>query len=134
MPANRRGISIEAVVALGVARLLVLTVPIRWIAGRLEQQERGLPVSPAAAEEIAREVGWAVRAAAPKTPWKSACLAQALAGKWMLGRRGVRGTIRLGVAKDADGNLEAHAWLCIGERILTGGGTVRPFTAIGDLE
>jgi hypothetical protein len=91
-------------------------------------------VSPAAADAIAREVGWAVRAAAPKTPWKSACLAQALAGKWMLGRRGLHGTIRLGVAKDADGNLQAHAWLCTGDRIVTGGGTAGRFTAVGDLE
>jgi transglutaminase superfamily protein len=134
MPANRRGISVEAVVALGVARFLVLAVPIRWIARRLERQTSGIHVSPAAADAIAREVGWAVRAAAPKTPWKSACLAQALAGKWMLGRRGLHGTIRLGVAKDADRNLHAHAWLYIGDRIVTGGGTAGRFTAVGDIE
>jgi hypothetical protein len=134
MPANRRGISVEAVVALAVARFLVLTVPIRWIAGRLERQASGTSVCPAAAEEIVHEVGWAVRAASSKTPWKSACLAQALAGKWMLGRRGLHGTIRLGVARDADGNLQAHAWLYAGDTLLTGGGPVGHFTAIGDLE
>ena len=127
--------SIEAVVALAVARFLVLTVPIRWVAARLERQARGTRATPAAAQEmIAREVGWAVRAAAPKTPWKSACLAQALAGKWMLGRRGMHGTIRLGVAKAADGSLQAHAWLCLGDSILTGGGTVGRFTAVGELK
>lgn len=134
LPTRRRAISIEAVVTLGVARLLALTVPIRWIARRLERQATLPHPQPGEAGHIVREVGWAVRAAAPRTPWKSACLAQALAGKWMLGRRGVDSTIRLGVAKDADGNLQAHAWLCAGDAILTGGAQVRRFKPLGDLE
>lgn len=134
LPAKRRALSIEAVITLGIARLLVLCVPIRWIARRLERQAAVSHAQPGEAGDIAREVGWAVRAAAPRTPWKSACLAQALAGKWMLGRRGLHGQIRLGVAKDADGNLQAHAWLCAGDTLLTGGGQVGRFTPIGDLE
>lgn len=134
LPTSRRAISIEAVIALGVARLLVLTVPIRWIARRLERRATVPHAQPGEAGDIVREVGWAVRAAAPKTPWKSACLAQALAGKWMLGRRGLDSTIRLGVAKGADGNLQAHAWLCAGDTILTGGAQVRRFEPLGNLE
>lgn len=134
LPTDRRAISIEAVIALGVASLLVRTVPIRWIARRLERPDTLPQALPAEAGNIIREVGWAVRAAAPKTPWKSACLAQALAGRWMLGRRGLDSSIRLGVAKDADGNLQAHAWLCAGDTILTGGAQARRFKPIGDLE
>ena len=135
LPTDRRAISIEAVITLGVARLLVLTVPIRWIARRARATGRPRSCAqPGETGDIVREVGWAVRAAAPKTPWKSACLAQALAGKWMLGRRGLHVTIRLGVAKDADGNLQAHAWLCAGDTILTGGAQVRRFESLGDLE
>jgi transglutaminase superfamily protein len=52
----------------------------------------------------------------------------------MLGRRGLDSTIRLGVAKDADGNLQAHAWLCAGDAILTGGAQVRRFEPLADLE
>ena len=134
LPANRRAISVEAVIALGVARLLVLTVPIRWITRRLERQATLPHAQPGEAGDVIREVGWAVRAAAPKTPWDSACLVQALAGKWMLGRRGLDSAIRLGVAKDADGNLQAHAWLCAGDTILTGGAQVPRFEPLGDLE
>jgi hypothetical protein len=68
LPTNRRAISIEAVITLGVARLLVLTVPIRWIARRLERQATLPHAQPGEAGDIVREVGWAVRAAAPKTP------------------------------------------------------------------
>lgn len=132
LPADRRALAIEAVLALGVARLLILTVPLRWVARRLERQVDPRP-QPREASHI-RDVGWAVRAAARRTPWESACLAQALAGKWMLGRRGLRGTVRLGVAKDADGRLEAHAWLCAGDIVLTGGAQMDRFKPIGDLE
>jgi hypothetical protein len=135
LPSNRRGLSIEAVITLGIARLLVLCVPIRWITRLLERPASRAPLNIAPTDEIVREVGWAVRAAAPKTPWKSACLPQALAGKWMLARRGIHGTIRLGVAKNASGGLEAHAWLYSGGVILTGGGEpMRRFTPIGELE
>jgi hypothetical protein len=75
-----------------------------------------------------------VGAAAPKTPWKSACLAQALGADDVLGRRGLDAVIRLGVAKDSDGNLQAHAWLCAGDAILTGGAQASRFRPIGDLE
>lgn len=134
IPAERRALSIEAVIALGVARLLVLTLPIRWIAPRLEPQA-ALAGNEAASEEILREIGRAVRTAASKTPWHSACLAQALAGKWMLARRRVRGSIRLGVAKDDEGKLRAHAWLFAGDTILTGGEQpLDRFTSLGNFE
>jgi hypothetical protein len=134
LPGHRRALAIEAVVALGIARLLILTTPTRWIVRRLEQQAERSRAQAGAAGEAAREVGWAVRAAAPKTPWQSACLAQAIAGKWMLGRRGLRATIRLGVAKDAAGNIRAHAWLYSGDTILAGGAQAPRFTTIADLE
>lgn len=134
LPAHRRAIAAEAVIALGLARLLVLTVPIRWIARRFGRRPAPPHAQPTPLGDVVREVGWAVRAAASRTPWKSACLAQAIAGKWMLARRGVQATIRLGVAKDADGTLHAHAWLCAGDAVLTGGGQMRRFTLLGDLE
>ena len=133
LPTGRRGIALEAVVTLGVARILILTVPVRWIVRRLDRQPAVTPSNPAA-DQLAREVGWAVRAAASKTPWQSACLAQAVAGKWMLGQRGIRSTIRLGVARDADGKLQAHAWLCADALVLTGGERLTRFTPLGDLD
>src|SRR5262245_32537194 len=105
----------------------------RWIARRLEL--RALPdMQREHAPNVVREVGWAVRAAAPKTPWKSACLAQAIAGKSMLARRGVRATVHLGVVKDGAGDLAAHAWLCADDIVITGGAKARKFKPVGVLE
>jgi len=55
---------------------------------------------------------------------------QAMTGKVMLRRRGIPGTLYLGLAKDGDSALSAHAWLRCGERILSGGPTHDQFTVI----
>ncbi len=43
-------------------------------------------------------------------PGRSTCLRRALALSWVLGRRGVRTTVNIGVARQG-GDLLAHAWL-----------------------
>jgi hypothetical protein len=53
-------------------------------------------------------------------PGECKCLAQAVAAKMMLGRRGVPSTLYLGLAKDEQQKLRAHAWLRSGEVIVTG--------------
>ena len=67
-------------------------------------------------------IGWAVRAVASRTPWTSTCLIQALAATQMLRRRGIAGTLTLGVMTSPDKNerIKAHAWLQQGAVFLTG--------------
>lgn len=82
--------------------------------------------------QLARLIGQAVCSAAGNTPWQSVCLPQAVAGQWMLKRRGISGTLYLGVAKtDAKPEqLAAHAWLSCGGLILTGKEGHRQFTIV----
>jgi hypothetical protein len=49
------------------------------------------------------------------------CLEKALAGRWMLRRRGIPSTMYVGMAK-RDGGFIAHAWLVGEGRTVTGGG------------
>ena len=53
-------------------------------------------------------------------PWECQCLVQAVAGKAMLRRRSMPTTLYLGVAKDENARLCAHAWLRCGDVIVTG--------------
>jgi hypothetical protein len=55
------------------------------------------------------------------TCWRSMCLEKALAGRWMLRRRGIASTVYVGMARQG---LEfvAHAWLVGEGRTLTGAG------------
>lgn len=78
---------------------------------------------PGEREYISR-IGWAIRAVSGRTPWESKCLVQAITGKVMLRRKRIHNTLYLGVAKDGDNKMQAHAWLRVGGQVLTGGGFV----------
>ncbi|MCB9006957.1 MAG: lasso peptide biosynthesis B2 protein [Ardenticatenaceae bacterium] len=128
---TERGLLLEAAVWLALSRLALLLVPFQRIAPRLgtlhhESASTALPT----AEQTAEKVGWAVQAIARRTPWESACLAQAMSAKAMLRRRHLPSTLYLGLAKDASQSLQAHAWLRCGAMILTGEVGHERFTVI----
>lgn len=71
--------------------------------------------------DLVDEVGVAIRRLATRLPWRADCLVQALAAERWLGRRGISSKLHIGVRKDSRAALEAHAWLEVGGRIVTGG-------------
>jgi hypothetical protein len=121
LAASDRWLVLEALVWLGLARAAVLTLPFRWVAAALGQRRAATEDdSEAAPSPQLRRVAWALRRVSRYTPWRSNCLAQALAGHCMLRRRRLASILYFGVAKDAQGELEAHAWLRSGGMTLTG--------------
>ncbi len=58
---------------------------------------------------------------ADKTPWESKCLVRALTARYLLHRKRIATTMYLGVGKDEDGAMIAHAWLRCGKCYVTGG-------------
>ncbi len=123
---------LEAWCCLGAVRLALWVVPFRRIAPHLGRQippGQDEPISemPAGA---ARKIGVAVERMAHHTPWESACLAQAVAGKYMLRRRGLPSRLYLGTRKDETGKLTAHAWLRSGSEIVVGGAGHQTFTVL----
>lgn len=116
-----RGLLLEALLWLELTRWALLTVPFKYIAHHLGRHmtESDSEVDSTTAAQ-AQRIGWAVRAVACRTLWKSTCLTQAIAAKRMLRRRGIFSTLYLGLTKDDDRELQAHAWLRCGSHILTG--------------
>ena len=55
----------------------------------------------------------AIRRANKLSFWKNVCLVQSLAASWMLQRRGIKSTLRIGVNRDSRKELVAHAWLMV---------------------
>lgn len=116
---RRRGLIVEAVAWLLVARLALALAPFPLIARRLgafvaPADPRVAAVSaPTTPDQalIAREVSWAVTRAAAHAPFRAVCLPQAMAGRIMLKRRGVASAMHFGAAKGQDRPLNAHAWL-----------------------
>ena len=111
---------LEAAGWLGLARLALLLLPFRRAAPYLGRQMAQSPAAAAVPAELLDRLAWAVATASRHLPWDCFCLAQALAGKAMPQRRGEPSTLHLGLAKDGESQLQAHAWLPCGEGILTG--------------
>ncbi|MCH7896921.1 MAG: lasso peptide biosynthesis B2 protein [candidate division NC10 bacterium] len=58
----------------------------------------------------AQRMVWLVDVADRYAPGRSSCLRQAAALAWLLHRRGIATSLRIGVAREGD-NLLAHSWL-----------------------
>ena len=126
-----RWLLIKAASWLGVARLTVLILPLRWIAPYLghpmrESPDTHRPEQQAAAERIA----WAVNTMSRFTPWDSNCFAQAIAAKRMLQQFKIPSTLYLGVVRKDAQELEAHAWLRSGTIVVTGARDMGRFTVV----
>src|SRR5205823_1564843 len=88
------------------------------------------PVERATSVDVSR-VKWAISAAAPRMPWRCDCLPQALAAERWLRRCYLQPSLFVGVAKDENGGLLAHAWVqCKGVTVV--GGDIRHFTVLID--
>jgi hypothetical protein len=116
-----RRLLIEALALLCWARLLIRVVPFRWIAPHLGRPMAESPVDVGdAPRQLALRVAWAVQAVAHHVPLGFACLPQAVAAKWMLRRRRLPSTLYLGLQRQKEYATTAHAWLRVGDVILTG--------------
>jgi hypothetical protein len=120
-PAPERRLTLAAALTILSTRLLLWTLPYRWILALFERaprRYRHVLASESARASVAR-VSRAVRRAARVVPG-STCLVQALATAWLLRRRGIAAHLHFGVCR-ADGSLGGHAWLEAGGRIVIGG-------------
>ena len=126
----------EAMVLLAFFRVCLAVFParpvIRGITHGLAGDAAHIHDDPADEQTMnfARRVRWAVSAIARHSVVEFVCFPQALAGYAMMRLRGVPSTIVYGVARSAEGELMAHAWLTTGDWIILGGEEAAKFTAV----
>lgn len=82
-------------------------------------------------DELAMDIGWAVRAAARRAPWDAKCLTQAVAATLLNRLHGVSSTLYLGMALSTSAAPQAHAWVRCGRRVITGSAGHQRFTVVG---
>lgn len=106
----------------GIARAYILFVPFKKLRKKMgKSKEESAEVVEKEIYRIAKRISWIVLQAARYTPWESKCLVQALTAQKMLKKLDISTTLYLGVNKDGENNMLAHAWLRCGEYIVTGG-------------
>ena len=105
-----------------IYRFLIFFIPMRYLEKYFGEKEKE-----SHEQGTDRDYYWAYRVSrevnriADKTPWDSKCLVRALAAQHILQRRGVSTTLYLGVGKDENKKMIAHAWLRCGSFYVTGG-------------
>jgi hypothetical protein len=83
---------------------------------------------PAIAQAL--RIRWAVESVTRNSPAAFVCFPQTLAGYTMLRLRHIPSTMVYGVARSPQGNLIAHTWLTLGNRIVLGGEGSAAFTPV----
>ena len=128
-----RRLRLESVLVLWVVRLALWLLPFRVVRRLVGVMSRTAPAGTTptvSVDKIARALS-----TVPKVVPSATCLTQALAAQVMLSRRGHCSELRLGVAKDEEGNLQAHAWVESQGRVVTGGhGASEGFTPLPPLD
>jgi Transglutaminase-like superfamily len=118
--AARLALATEAAAVLSLASAAVALLPgprISRLLGTVGAPLCAPPGAPPGAD--ARRVGRAVERVARTLPWSPACLAQALATRAMLMRRGIACEAHLGVVGTRP--LATHAWVTVNGVVVQGG-------------
>ncbi len=101
-------------------KVALKTVPYKKVLTKIEGGLRSSRMK-ATDQRFEERAVWAVRAIARRFLGDKPCLTQALALKWILARAGKKTTLKIGVNKNLDNALEAHAWLELDGEIIIGG-------------
>ena len=72
-------------------------------------------------DEIVAKVVKTVKRVSRYSFWRTKCLEEAVTCKILLRKKHINSTLYLGVKKDENSNLIAHAWLKSGKRSIIGG-------------
>jgi hypothetical protein len=124
LDAGRRRLIVEAVLTLTATSLAVTFLPFRNAIrfGSVELGKVGAS---------ARDVAWAVEAAARRLPWRIVCLQKGLAAQRMVRRNGHEAHLHYGLRKaEAEGELQAHVWVTVDGQPFIGGAEARDFAPV----
>lgn len=120
LDAAERWLLAEAAIVVPGVRLALTILPFRLVHRGIVATTNRLHRSSASESRTPERVARMVAAVAARVP-RASCLTQALAATLLLARHGHPSTLRVGVAKNEDGTLRAHAWLESNGHTLLGG-------------
>ncbi len=125
----------EIVLGLAVARALIKFVPFRrWrrTLGTISADDQ--PDRPALSDQQAKQaadIGRMIKRLASKQSFEAVCFPQAITGRWVLKRRGIPSDIVIGSRRDAEKGIAFHAWLKVGDDVVTGQDEYAQFQSFG---
>ncbi len=133
LPPNQRWLLIKAALLLEAIKLAMRLIPFK-VLRRLADRAGRTFVGRRSGNLPAQTVAWAVETVSRNTPGEKTCLTQALAAQVLLTRRGYYSLLHIGVVKDENGELLAHAWVECQNEIVVGGYELERYTPLTSLE
>jgi hypothetical protein len=127
---EERKLFLRALYLLFIWKLKIVFLPMPFYVKFLGHKGLEENAADAELETLISKIQSAMRRADSALPWKSKCLAEAIATKRMLDGKGITSTLYLGVAKDEEEKLIAHAWLRWGQKIIAGELGFEKFTVL----
>jgi hypothetical protein len=129
LPPGERALLLSGWTEVAVMRMATWTLPYRRV--RAIVARRGAASAPQAQRPARERIAWAVTVASAYVPGGRNCLVRALATETMLRGFGYDGELRIGVARAADGQLRAHAWLESAGRPIMGDFELDKYVTLG---
>ena len=117
---SERQLLLRSALLLLAARLGLWLLPLPTLRRLLAKLRPTESISPEGRSANIERIAWALAVASCYVPAVT-CLTQALAGQILLAQYGEPALLRIGVAKNEAGKLEAHAWVESRGRVLIGG-------------
>ena len=131
-PSRDRRLFYRALFWLWTVRLGLAALPFQSVL-RIQQRAFRADRSSGAVEPAMLErVRWAVERAGRFVPGPP-CLTRALAGQVLFARHGVDSELRIGVAREPERKLVAHAWLERRGRVVLGDAQPERFTSLSEI-
>ncbi|MFA9457488.1 lasso peptide biosynthesis B2 protein [Halalkalibacter sp. AB-rgal2] len=127
---HRKLLFIEAFTFLAIARtlkLLPFATVSKWLG---EQHAESAFCHSKETNQLVDDIALAIEVMSRYTFWESKCLVQAIAAMKMLERRRVSSTLYLGVMKEKQGQMAAHAWLRSGSYYVSGADEMERYTVV----
>jgi hypothetical protein len=121
LSANKRTLILQSVVLLSATHLSLKMFSLQRTAQILKRLTPSPLTRPGEKEEYRMQVGWAVEAVAKRMLNDRTCLTRALTAKQLLDAQNIPALLCIGVAKNQDGELLAHAWVESDDVIVIGG-------------
>lgn len=110
----------QAIVAAGVLACANLALKLLPFSRAIVLGSRPIRGETQRGEGVVDEWAAAVARAARMAPWRSVCIHQGLALQWLLRKQGVQAVLHYGTSLEG-GELAAHVWVKVGDRIVIGG-------------
>lgn len=128
---RRQRLLFESAALIAISRIGLWCLLFRWMNRWIERESLARRSSwIRSSSDSVEEIVWAVGIASRVIP--ASCLAQAIAGTILLARRGHPASLHLGVMREPQESLGAHAWVeCDGQVVLGRNDRFEQYTALG---